>query len=112
MSDDVIGPSGFEPESESPANLIDAVCRRFEAAWQAGQQPRIDDFLPADLAARKPECLRSLLISLVVIDFLKTPDGQPGLNYLCSGTKRFLAYADPHFRQIATHMHGAGTIIA
>jgi uncharacterized protein len=44
--------------------------------------------------------------------FLKTPVGQPGLNYLCSGTKRFLAHADLHFRQIATHMHGSGTIIA
>jgi sulfatase maturation enzyme AslB (radical SAM superfamily) len=44
--------------------------------------------------------------------FLKTPDGQPGLNYLCSGMKRFLQYADPHFRQIAARMHGAGTVDA
>jgi uncharacterized protein len=40
--------------------------------------------------------------------FLKTPDGQPGLNYLCSGTKRFLAYADPHLRRIAAALHGSG----
>ncbi len=33
--------------------------------------------------------------------FLKTPDGQPGLNYLCSGNKRFFAHADPHLRRIA-----------
>ncbi|NUN03861.1 MAG: radical SAM protein [Bryobacteraceae bacterium] len=33
--------------------------------------------------------------------FLKTPDGQPGLNYFCSGIKRFLEYADPYLRQIA-----------
>lgn len=32
--------------------------------------------------------------------FVKAPDGQPGLSYLCPGTKRFLAYADPYFRQI------------
>lgn len=32
--------------------------------------------------------------------FIKTPDGQPGLNYLCSGTKRFLSYANPYLRQI------------
>jgi len=44
--------------------------------------------------------------------FLKTPDGQPGLNYLCSGTKRFLTYADPHFRQIVAGLHGSGAIDA
>ena len=32
---------------------------------------------------------------------IKSPDGQPGLNYLCSGNRRFFAYADPYFRQIA-----------
>ncbi len=32
--------------------------------------------------------------------FIKTPDGQPGLNYLCSGFKRFLEYADPYIRRI------------
>jgi uncharacterized protein len=41
--------------------------------------------------------------------FIKTPDGQPGLNYLCSGIKRFLTYADPHLRQIVTTLYGAGT---
>jgi uncharacterized protein len=35
--------------------------------------------------------------------FVKTPDGEPGLNYLCPGFRRFLAYADPHLRQIAAH---------
>lgn len=32
--------------------------------------------------------------------FLKTPDGQPGLSYLCSGLKRFFAHVDPHLRQM------------
>ena len=32
--------------------------------------------------------------------FLKTPDGQPGLNYLCSGIRRFLTHADPYLQQI------------
>lgn len=41
--------------------------------------------------------------------FIKTPDGQPGLNYLCSGIKRFLAHADPHLRQIVAQLHGSGT---
>jgi uncharacterized protein len=41
--------------------------------------------------------------------FIRTPDGQPGLNYLCSGIKRFLTHADPHFRQIVANLRGAGT---
>jgi len=41
--------------------------------------------------------------------FLRTPDGEPGLNYLCSGIKRFLTHADPHLRQIVARLHGAGT---
>ena len=32
---------------------------------------------------------------------LRTPDGQAGLNYLCSGLKRFFAHADPHLKRIA-----------
>ena len=37
--------------------------------------------------------------------FLRTPDGEPGLNYLCSGLKRFLAHADPVLRQIVAQIH-------
>jgi uncharacterized protein len=37
--------------------------------------------------------------------FIKTPDGQPGLNYLCPGLKRFLAHADPFLRQIVAQIH-------
>ena len=44
--------------------------------------------------------------------FLRTPDGQPGLNYLCSGIRRFLAHADPYLRQLVASMHGSGTIEA
>jgi sulfatase maturation enzyme AslB (radical SAM superfamily) len=33
--------------------------------------------------------------------FIKSPDGQPGHNYLCSGLRRFFAYADPYLRQFA-----------
>ena len=35
---------------------------------------------------------------------LKTPDGEPGLNYLCSGFRKFLAYADPYFRQMVQEL--------
>jgi uncharacterized protein len=40
--------------------------------------------------------------------FIKSPDGQPRLNYLCSGIKRFLTHADPHLRQIVAKLHGSG----
>ena len=35
---------------------------------------------------------------------LKTPDGEPGLNYLCSGFRKFLTHADPYFRRIAQEL--------
>ncbi len=44
--------------------------------------------------------------------FLTTPDGQPGLNYLCSGIKRFLSYAEPRLQQIVASMYGAGVVQA
>lgn len=37
--------------------------------------------------------------------FIKAPDGQPGLNYLCSGFKRFLEYADPYIRKIVKQIY-------
>jgi uncharacterized protein len=40
--------------------------------------------------------------------FLKTPDGEPGLNYLCPGIKRFLTHAEPYLRQIVARLHGSG----
>jgi len=32
---------------------------------------------------------------------LRTPDGEPGLNYLCAGLKRFFAHAVPTARRMA-----------
>jgi hypothetical protein len=40
------------------------VLRQFEDRWQAGPPPRIEDFLPADGAARS-----RLLIELIHLDF-------------------------------------------
>jgi uncharacterized protein len=33
--------------------------------------------------------------------FLKTPEGEPGLNYLCAGYKKFLHHIDPGMRAMA-----------
>ena len=33
--------------------------------------------------------------------FVRTPDGEEGLNYLCAGLKRFFAYSRPYLQRIA-----------
>lgn len=33
--------------------------------------------------------------------FLRAPDGEPGLNYLCAGYKRFFRHIDPHMRAMS-----------
>jgi uncharacterized protein len=36
---------------------------------------------------------------------LRTPDGEPGLNYLCAGLKRFFAHAMPEAKKIAARLN-------
>ena len=36
--------------------------------------------------------------------FIKTPDGQAGLNYLCGGLKRFFEHADPYLKRLADQL--------
>lgn len=36
--------------------------------------------------------------------FLKTPDGEPGLNYLCAGYKRFFKHIDPYMQFMASEL--------
>ena len=36
--------------------------------------------------------------------FIKAPDGQPGLNYLCAGFKRFFRHALPRLRELASRL--------
>ncbi len=36
--------------------------------------------------------------------FLRTPDGEPGLNYLCAGLKRFFAHAGPSASRMAAKL--------
>ncbi len=36
--------------------------------------------------------------------FLKTPDGEPGLNYLCAGYKMFFRHIDPYMRFMAAEL--------
>lgn len=32
--------------------------------------------------------------------FIRTPDGEPGLNYLCAGYKQFFRHVDPHMKRM------------
>ena len=36
--------------------------------------------------------------------FLKSPDGQPGLNYLCEGYKKFFSYVEPYMEYMAKEL--------
>jgi len=40
--------------------------------------------------------------------FLKTSDGEPGLNYLCPGIRRFLDYAGPYLTRITAELQAKG----
>ena len=42
--------------------VINEVCTRFEAAWYAGQQTRIEDFLPPVAPDQNPATLQRLLV--------------------------------------------------
>jgi WD40 repeat protein/tRNA A-37 threonylcarbamoyl transferase component Bud32/Flp pilus assembly protein TadD len=56
--------SGEGLESPSLAARVDGVCDRFEAAWQAGQRPRIEDYL-----GDAPEPERAALVRhLIAVD--------------------------------------------
>ena len=37
--------------------------------------------------------------------FLRAPDGEPGLNYLCAGLKRFFAHATPTATKLARKLN-------
>ena len=66
MSDESAEQDGERSESQSA--LIDGTCSRFETAWRNRQQPRIEDFMPAESRDSTETTLRSLLVHLVGID--------------------------------------------
>ena len=41
---------------------------------------------------------------------LRTPDGEPGLNYLCPGLKRFFAHAVPTAERLAAQLNTIGAV--
>src|SRR5262245_48996029 len=59
----------------SVAERIDEVCMRFEAAWQAGPMPRLEDFLGASEGTEREALLRALL--RVELDYRLEGDDRP-----------------------------------
>jgi hypothetical protein len=56
-----VSPADDGRRPDSPVHRIDAACDRFEAAWRAGRQPRIEDFLAGADAVDRQDLLRGLL---------------------------------------------------
>jgi serine/threonine-protein kinase len=66
------------PTSSPPDTLTrhrDQVCDRFEAAWQAGTRPCIEDYLAAIPQAQRPGLLRELI--LLEVDYRRLAGEQP-----------------------------------
>ena len=43
--------------------------------------------------------------------FIRTPAGEPGLNYLCSGLKKYFAHIEPFIKKLAAQA-SAGQAVA
>src|SRR4051812_5031231 len=54
---------GEQPRSSAPSAGVDAICDAFEAAWLAGHEPRIEDFLPRGDSVHQDGLFRELLLS-------------------------------------------------
>ena len=54
---------GNQPAPSAPPADVDAICDVFEAAWRAGQQPRIEDFLRGSDPVDRDGLLRELLLA-------------------------------------------------
>jgi WD40 repeat protein/tRNA A-37 threonylcarbamoyl transferase component Bud32 len=63
LETEVHAPAGPENwlDSTRVASEVDEACDRFEAAWRAGERPRIEDFLGGATDLALPELLRHLL---------------------------------------------------
>jgi len=66
MSDQPTGQEGIQPEPLS--QQLEDACRRFEAAWRAGEAPCIRDYVEGDWSNDQPIPFRLLLEQLVEID--------------------------------------------
>ena len=85
---------------------IDQVCDSFEAAWNAGVRPRIEDYLDASTIQERTELFRELLAR--EIELRKKAGESPDLaEYL----GRFGFYGDLIGTVINNHGHGGDTLL-
>ena len=42
--------------------------------------------------------------------FIRTPMGEPGLNYLCSGLKKYFAHIEPYIKKMAEQAGSGETV--
>src|SRR5947207_6657596 len=54
---------GEQPRPSAPCAGVDTICDAFEAAWLAGHEPRIEDFLPRGDKVHQDALFRELLLS-------------------------------------------------
>ena len=59
---EIIGLLHDESRRAPPVRRLDALCDRFEAAWAAGQRPRIEEELADTPESERPALLRRLLV--------------------------------------------------
>ena len=62
-----------DPLTLSHEGRIDAACDRYEAAWKAGDEPRIETYLDAELETERP----ALFCQLLALELeLRRPQGR------------------------------------
>src|SRR3954469_7298654 len=54
---------GEQPAPSAPPADVDAICDVFEAAWYAGQEPRVEDYLPRGDLPQQDVLFRELLLA-------------------------------------------------
>jgi uncharacterized protein len=84
-------------------NILD---RPLEEMAFAARQQSFGMSKHRDLPARCRQCeyLRACFGECPKNRFIRTPQSQPGLNYLCRGWKRFYRHADPYLRRIVRRL--------
>ncbi|MDY0171157.1 MAG: hypothetical protein RBS80_31750, partial [Thermoguttaceae bacterium] len=65
------------PPSGTLAKHVEQLAERFDAAWQAGRRPRIEEFLGDETLAKGPAGLRQVLLELVNLDLAWRWKGPP-----------------------------------
>lgn len=77
--------------NESLATMVNSVQQREFGGAKAAQLPKFCRDCDVRFACHG-ECPKHR--------FIKTPDGEPGLNYLCVGYKKFFRHIDPNMRRM------------